>query len=156
MPAAYPNATAQLHFEFPPLHLSPPGTNQTVGFPIWIWIDPTTWTPRTATDTDTGLTVTLTATPTTITFDPGDNTPPNNCHGPGTPYPAHTTNAWQPSPTCGHTYTTPTASHPANTTTTLTWTFTWSANNGTTGTLPNLQLTHHQQLNLTAYTTTTN
>lgn len=151
-------ATAQLHFEFPPLQLSPPGTNQTVGFPIWIWINPNTWTPRTATDTDGPLTVTLTATPTTITFDPGDTTPPVICDGPGTPYPPRTTNAWKPSPTCGHTYTTPTARHPngaTNTTTTLTWTFTWTANNGTTGTLANLNLTHHQPLTLTAYTTIT-
>lgn len=153
-------ATAQLHFEFPELHLSPPGTNQSVGFPIWIWIDPTNWTPRTATDTDGTLTVTLTATPTTITFDPGDTSPAVTCNGPGTPYPTQgTPNAWKPSPTCGHTYTTPTTRHPGgttNTTTTLTWTFTWTANNGTTGTLADLDLTHHQALAITAYTATTN
>lgn len=144
-------ATANLHLDFPNLQLSPP-TRQVTGFPTWYWINPDDWQPQHATDTDGALTVTLTATPNTLTIDPGDTTTTIDCHGPGTPYQPGHTNPWATS-TCGHTYTRPgTPTIHA----TLTWHFTWQANNGTTGTLPNLQLDHQQPLTITAYTTITN
>ena len=150
-------ATANLHFDFPALGTSPVGGRHTVGFPTWIWVDPASWQPRYATDTDSGLTVNLTATPATITFDPGDRTPAIDCHGPGTPYRPGA--GWAASPTCGHTYTAPSSRHPGgrtDTATTLIWKFTWTATDGTSGTLPELQLVHRQPFTVTAYTTTTN
>lgn len=149
-------ATAHLHLEFPGLHLSPPA-RQVVGFPTWFWIDPAALQPRHATDTDGALTVNLTATPTDLIVDPGDGTTVIDCHGPGTPYRPGHDNAWATS-TCGHTFTTPSSRLPGGVTTThstLVWQFTWTASDGTAGTLPDLQLDHRQALNITAYTAVT-
>ena len=149
-------ATAHLHLEFPGLHLSPPG-HQVVGFPTWFWIDPAAWRPQQATDTDGALTVTLTATPADLVVDPGDGTAVIDCHGPGTPYRSGHDDAWATS-TCGHTYTTPSNRQAGGTTTTrstLVWRFTWTASDGTTGTLADLRLDHSQALVVNAYTAVT-
>lgn len=149
-------ATAHLHLEFPGLNLSPPA-HQVVGFPTWFWIDPAAWQPQHATDTDGTLTVDLTATPADLVVDPGDGTATIDCHGPGSPYRPGHDDAWATS-TCGHTYTTPSSRLPGKVTTTrstLVWRFTWTASDGTTGTLPDLRLDHRQALVVTAYTAVT-
>lgn len=150
-------ATADLQFDFPAFGVSPASPRQVVGFPMWVWVDPASWVPRQASDTDAGLVVTLTATPSTMLFDPGDGSPVVDCHGPGTPY--RPGSGWQASPTCGHTYTVPSSRLPGSrtpTTATIIWTFGWVASDGTSGTLPDLQLVHHEMLTVTAYTAVTN
>jgi hypothetical protein len=151
-------ATARLHLEFPPLHLSPPGTRTVVGFPTWIWIDLGRWRPVTVADDDGGLSVTLTASPVDLIFDPGDGSMPVHCNGPGTPYRRGIDDPWATSPTCGHTFTTPDRSRTGGrteTTATVTWRFTWQGSDGSTGTLPDLRLVHHQDLAVRAYTAVT-
>ncbi len=151
-------ATAHLHLRFPTLHTSPPGGNLTAGLPTWVWVDSTNWRPQQATDSDGALAVTLTATPSTLTYDPGDGTAPVDCHGPGTPYVPGRSDAWAPSPTCGHTFTHtgPTGVATVTTRTTLTWTFAWRASDGSTGTLAPLELVHTAPATVHAYTATTN
>jgi hypothetical protein len=149
-------ATAHLHLDFPGLRLSPPN-RQVVGFPTWFWIDPAAWRPQTATDTDGALTVTLVATPSDLVVDPGDGSATVDCHGPGTPYRPGQDDAWDTSP-CGHTYTTPSSRQPGGVTTTrstLVWRFTWTASDGSTGTLADLRLDHAESLVVNAYTAVT-
>lgn len=152
-------ATAGMHFDFPGLRTSPPGGRLVVGFPTWVWVDQSSWSPIVVTDADADLSVTLTATPATVLFDPGDGASIVDCHGPGTSYGAGSWSAWDASPTCGHTYTTPSSRHvggTTDTTTTVVWSFTWAASDGTSGTLPDMELAHHERFTVNAYTAVTN
>ena len=152
-------ATAGLHFEFPGLRASPPNGRLVVGFPTWVWVDRSSWSPIVVTDVDADLSVTLTATPSTVLFDPGDGTSVVDCRGPGTPFVGGSMSAWNASPTCGHTYTTPSSRHvggKTDTTTTVVWSFAWTASDGTSGTLPDMELSHHEPFTVSAYTAVTN
>ncbi len=150
-------ATAHLHLDFPTLHFSP-ARDQTVGFPTWIWLAADAWHTLQAADTDGALHVTLTATPSDLVFDPGDGSAPVHCRGPGTPYRAGIDRGWDASPDCGHVYTTSSRRRPGGhvvTTTTMVWTFNWHASDGTSGTLPALRITRHDELTVHAYTAVT-
>ena len=84
----------------------PPGSaNPTlVGMPVWMWVDRpdvTTFGPAAATASAGAVTVPATAKVSTVTWDTGDGT--RATCGAGTPYaPAYQAD---PSPTCGHRYT---------------------------------------------------
>jgi hypothetical protein len=115
--------------------------DQLVGLPTWLWLDQAGWQPTTATAAVPGESVTATATPTSVTWNFGDGTS-LTCQGPGTPYSAGNS-PQQPSPTCGHTYTTTSANQPNaafTVTATVSWTVTW-AGGGQAGNVPGLQNT---------------
>jgi len=120
----------------PAIRLNPmPPVAQLVRLPSWVWLDPSSWGPRTATASVPGMSVTATATPTKVVFSAGDGTS-FTCTGPGT--------AWRPgmnpaakSPTCGHIYT---RAGTFTLTATVTWAITW-AGGGETGTAPALTTT---------------
>ena len=122
-------AIAKLKLTNPTPNIGPNPNNNpwhmlTTGYPLWLWTN----TPNTLTTTthNHGLTITLTATRTHTTYNHGDHTT-QTCTT-TTPYNPHTTPA-TPSPTCGHTYQTPS---PTNTPYTITatdhWTITWHTN----------------------------
>jgi hypothetical protein len=115
--------------------------DQLVGLPTWLWLDQAGWQPTTATAAVPGESVTATATPTSVTWSFGDGTT-LTCQGPGTPYSAGDS-PQQPSPTCGHTYTTTSANQPDaafTVTATVSWSVVW-AGGGQAGTVPGLQNT---------------
>lgn len=118
-------------------------SDQLVDLPTWVWVPPALWHPFSATATVPGESATATAAPTSVTWSFGDGTT-LVCDGPGTPY-ATGGNPASPSPTCGHTYTTSSASQPSGAypvTATVAWTITWTGG-GQTGTLPALVTTAH-------------
>ena len=118
----------QLQVPRPVINLGPdPSVNEwnmaVVGYPLWLW---TSEAPaRSASITAYGYTFVLNARRDSVTFDLGD----------GTTLSCATTTAWPgssaigvPSPTCGHTYTTPSLPAGAYTiTATAHWTVHWSA-----------------------------
>jgi hypothetical protein len=120
----------------PVIRLNPaPPVAQLVRLPSWVWLDPSSWGPRTATASVPGMSVTATATPTKVVFTAGDGTS-FTCTGPGTPW-NRGMNPAAKSPTCGHTYT---RAGTFTLTATVTWTITW-AGGGQTGTAPALTTT---------------
>jgi hypothetical protein len=106
---------------------------QLVHVPVWWWIQPDTWTRRSATATIPTLTITAHATPVQATWHAGDGTT-TTCAGPGTPWTPHHPPT-QPSPTCGHTYTTTPTRGAYTLRAAITWQITWTGG-GITGTLP--------------------
>jgi len=117
--------------------------------PVFVWIDRAQWHPMEFTEADpngSGLAVTAVATPSSMAFTPGDGSPTQACTGPGLPYtggePA--TEAADPAH-CSHAYTlvTRNVDHSAVTgrpdgwpaRVTVTWTVSWRATDGATGTL---------------------
>lgn len=120
----------------PTINIGPdPSTNEwnmaVVGYPLWLW----TTTPTTITHTAThdGLTFTLTGHRTHLTLDMGDGTTITCTQT--TPY-DDTLEPGTPSPTCGHTYQTPSLPQTRYTIhATSTWNVTWTTLNYT-GTLP--------------------
>lgn len=115
----------------------------TVGVPVWMWVNQsaTTYGPNSASATAGGVTVTATAQVSLIVWHMGDGTTVT-CTGPGTPYAASAGMA--ESPTCGHMYSTTSASQASGKyklTATSTWTINWQvAGGGQTG-----QLTENRQ-----------
>jgi hypothetical protein len=134
----------------PDVHTTPPdGKASIANIPVFVWIEPDQWHPLQFTETDPnggGLAVTATATPASMAFTPGDGSPSQSCAGPGAPYadgdpaveaadPAH----------CAHIYSlvTRNVDHsdvpgrpdgwPAQVA--VTWTVSWRATDGATGTL---------------------
>ncbi|WP_246002510.1 hypothetical protein [Allorhizocola rhizosphaerae] len=113
-------------------------TRQVVHVPVWWWVQPGWWQAQTATASAGGLTITARATPKKVTWYAGDGTS-TICNGPGTPWTgsAAPTSA---SPTCGHTYTVPSASE-ANPDgkfqlrVVVSWDITWSGG-GLSGSVP--------------------
>ena len=120
----------------PTINIGPdPSTNEwnmaVVGYPLWLWTN----TPTTITHTAThdGLTFTLTGHRTHLTLDMGDGTTITCTQT--TPY-DDTLEPGTPSPTCGHTYQTPSLPQTRYTIhATSTWNVTWTTLNYT-GTLP--------------------
>lgn len=129
-------AVAELNLPTPVVRLNPASrVRQLVHVPTWIWLDASSWWPRSATAAIPGLSVTATAAATQLTLSTGDGATVA-CRGRGT--------AWTPgtdpnvaSPTCGHTYVAPGS---LQLTATVTWKVAW-AGGGTTGAVPALTTT---------------
>ncbi|MFJ9359397.1 ATP/GTP-binding protein [Streptomyces mirabilis] len=103
-----------------------------VGLPMWMWVNKsqTAYGPNTASASAGGVTVTATATVSKIVWKMGDGSAAT-CNGPGTTYKA--SYGRQESPTCGHTYTSTSASEAGGkytVTATSTWTVDWQVNGG--------------------------
>lgn len=120
----------------------------TVGVPMWMWVSQsaTTYGPQSASATAGAVTVTATAKVSKIVWRMGDGATVT-CTGPGTVYTASAglTN----SPTCGHLYTTTSASADGGTfqvTAASTWTIDWqvTAGGGQTGQLTEIRQTRTQ------------
>jgi len=117
----------------------PPGVPQLVDLPVWLWVNPAIWAPRSATAAVPGERVTVTAAPVALTWRMGDGSVVI-CHGPGTPYTSRY-RAASPSPDCGHTYRRSSAGQAGgayHVTAAITWNITWQAAGGTGGALPPL------------------
>ena len=117
----------------------PPGVPQLVDLPVWLWVNPAIWAPRSATAAVPGERVTVTAAPVAVTWRMGDGSVVV-CHGPGTPYTSRY-RAASPSPDCGHTYRRSSAGQAGgayHVTAAITWNITWQAAGGTGGALPPL------------------
>jgi hypothetical protein len=136
-----PEALARQAYDQVPLVIpqprtAPPATSeQLVGFPIWLWVQPVVWRPFSARAAIPGLAVTVTATPRQVIWDMGDGTR-LACDGPGTP--------WDPqggddqATDCEHSYQFVSASEPGGryrVTVTVVWSVAWRASTGETGTL---------------------
>jgi len=113
---------------------------QVVHVPVWWWVQPGWWQTQTATASAGGLTITARAVPKKITWYAGDGTS-TVCNGPGTPW-TGSASPTSPSPSCGHTYTSPSATE-ANPDgkfqlrAVVTWDITWSGG-GLSGSVPSI------------------
>jgi hypothetical protein len=136
-------ATSQLTLPGPRIDANPaPNVEQLVGVPTWLWLTGA-WQPVAATASVPGESVTATATPTSVAWSMGDGSTVT-CSGPGTPYAAVDDPA-AASPTCGHTYATPSTGQPTGAfevTATITWSITW-AGGGQAGVEPALTTASH-------------
>lgn len=98
-------AISNLTLTAPPIRMSPPPGSQgaTIGFPVWMWLQPgaASTGPITARATAGGVTVTATARLQRVVWTMGDGSTVT-CIGPGTPFTID--QAGKPSPDCGHTY----------------------------------------------------
>lgn len=117
----------------------------TVGVPMWMWVDrsATTYGPNTASASAGGITVTATAKVSKIVWAMGDGASVT-CNGPGTPYQA--SEGMAQSPTCGHVYSTTSASAKNGkfpVTATSTWTIDWQGG-GQGGQLTEIRQTNVQ------------
>ncbi|MFB9320102.1 hypothetical protein [Cryptosporangium minutisporangium] len=111
---------------------------QLVGLPVWLWVPQQWWAARSASASVPGLTVTATAVPDRIVWQTGDGNQVV-CRGPGTPW-RPGMDAAKPSPTCGHTYRSPSSAQPGGkfrVVATVVWRVTW-AGGGQSGTEPAL------------------
>lgn len=140
-------AAARLRLSEPTIRSSPaPGVKQLVGVPTWLWIDRSSWSPRSATVSVPGVSVTARATPQQVRWGMGDGSAVE-CSGPGT--------MWRPggeperaSPDCGHTYRRSSAGQPEGAfrvTARVAWSVTWSGA-GQTGKLPGLSTRAHTRM----------
>jgi hypothetical protein len=140
-------AIKRLRLPAPQIHASPDaGASQVVFVPTWLWVEPGTFTQRSATASLGGLSVTAVAKPIKASWETGDGATVI-CRGGGT--------AWVPgtdpaavSPDCGHTYTTTSRSQSGGKYTlraTITWDISWSGG-GQTGAEPALTSTSSVQV----------
>ena len=131
-------ASRELQLPHPRPALSPAiGTDQLVGLPTWLWLEPGSWATLDATASVPGLSATAIATPVQVSWDMGDGTVVR-CAGPGVPYDLARDDDAQ-STDCQHTYQHVSAGEPSGTytaTVSVDWAITWSATNGQGGTLP--------------------
>jgi hypothetical protein len=128
-------AYKELPLLYPRPRTAPPRTaTQIVGIPTWFWVDPEDWHPLSATASVLGLSATVTAEPTKTTWKLGDGTTVT-CNGPGTPYDPTIDDAAQHSD-CVHAY-----QHDGDVdaVVAITWHVTWTASNGASGDLGNLE-----------------
>jgi hypothetical protein len=132
-------AHQQLRLPEPSIAASPSG-DQLVNLPTWLWLSDG-WGPVSATASVPGVSVTATATPISVTWSTGDGATVT-CTGAGTPFdPGSDPRA--PSPDCGHTYRSSSASQPGQAfpvTATVHWTVSWSGA-GRSGTFPEMTTT---------------
>ena len=131
-------ASRELPVPHPRPALSPAiGTDQLVGLPTWLWLEPGSWATLDATASVPGLSATATATPTRVRWDMGDGTVVT-CDGPGIAYDPGRDDDAQ-STDCQHVYERVSAGEPSGAyaaTVSIDWAITWSATNGQGGTLP--------------------
>lgn len=135
---------AEVPLVFPTPHTSPPIDEvQLVGLPVWLWLEDDVWRTFDASASVAGVTVTVVAEPSTAVWNMGDGATVR-CNGPGTP--------WSPGSAggsgrgrrseksdCSHTYQFVSDSQPGGryqASVTVTWTVSWRASTGETGTLP--------------------
>jgi hypothetical protein len=132
-------ARSQLRLPTPTIAANPPG-EQLVNLPTWMWLS-SGWGPVSATASVPGVSVTAVATPTSVSWSMGDGSTVN-CTAAGTPFQPGT-DPTAPSPDCGHTYHTSSASQATqafSVTATVHWTVTWSGA-GQGGTFPDMTTT---------------
>jgi hypothetical protein len=126
---------AEVPLASPEPHTSPPaGSPQLVGLPTWLWLDGSSWATFDASASVAGVTVTVVATPVSARWDMGDGTTVT-CTGPGTAWTGDTSARTD----CSHTYRYVSDDQPGGryqASVTLTWSVTWSASTGESGTLP--------------------
>src|SRR5262249_17095095 len=138
------DAAKNLRLPLPAIRVNPaPPAAQLVFLPTWLWLDGSSWGPRSATASVPGLSVTATARPAKLVFSTGDGASVS-CPGPGTGW-SEGKNPDAASPDCGHTYTRPGS---YSLTATVTWQVSW-AGGGQTGTVPDLTTTSTITLNVT-------
>lgn len=137
-------AERQLVLPRPSGHRSPNEAESFDGSPFtyvnlwtWFWTDPGTWRTRRATARAGGVSATVTVRPVRLTFDPGDGSPAVACAGPGTAWTSSDGNAAPPAGSCGYRYRT-VSSTPITSTQSIRWSVSWTASDGTHGTLPDL------------------
>ena len=94
-------ARARLDLPEVVIRLNPSG-DQLVNLPLWLAMDPASWTARSATASVPGVSVTATARPVKANWSMGDGTTVT-CTGPGTAWTAGS-DPRSPSPDCGHVY----------------------------------------------------
>jgi hypothetical protein len=124
------NALAKIRLVGAQIGIAPdPAGAGLVGLPVWLWtaVTPNTWGPLTAEETNNGLTARIRAQAVQIAWNMGDGHVVT-CANPGTPYdPSYGGN---PSPTCGHTYSTSSHNQPGGRytiTANTTWRVEWTA-----------------------------
>lgn len=127
---------AEVPLALPVPHTSPPvDADQLVGFPIWMWVDGAVWRTFDASASVSGVTVTVVATPKALRWDMGDGTVVS-CAGPGT---AWTEGSGEGRSDCSHIYQYVSAHQPDgryHASVTVSWSVSWSASTGESGTLP--------------------
>jgi len=135
-------AVSLLRLPAPEIRTSPANPSaQVIYVPTWLWIESSSWSPRSATASVPGLSVTATATPKRVMWSTGDGATVT-CTGPGTPWKAGM-NPAAVSPTCGHTYRTASVSSAGGVfglQATVTWHITW-AGGGASGSAGSLTTT---------------
>lgn len=123
-------AISNLTLTAPPIQMSPPPDSQgaTIGFPVWMWLQPgiAATGPITAAATAGGVTVTATARLQRVIWTMGDGSTVT-CIGPGTPFAL--AQAGTSSPDCGHTYTAKSAAVTVRATSI--WQVTWQGGGAT-------------------------
>ena len=114
---------------------------QLTGLPVWMWLKPGSWVPKTSTVSAGAITVTATATPQRAVWTMGDGSTVT-CAGPGTPFPGHPSgDAMAPSPTCGHIFHRTSEVEPGgafHVTVTIVWRVDWTGF-GPGGTFPDVE-----------------
>ncbi|MGH9213523.1 MAG: hypothetical protein ACRD2C_23040, partial [Acidimicrobiales bacterium] len=137
-----PEALARQVYEevplvFPTPHTSPPAdAQQLVGFPVWLWVDGGVWRSFDASASLAGVTVTVVAQPQSLRWDMGDGTV-LDCAGPGTAWTPDTPDSQRSD--CSHVYQYVSARQSGGryqASVTVSWSVTWSASTGQSGTLP--------------------
>ncbi|MBB5998446.1 hypothetical protein [Streptomonospora salina] len=131
-------ARAQLELPEPAIGSAPPmGGDMVVRFPVWLWIEPEQWEPRTADVSVDGGSASVTATPREVIWDMGDGTDVT-CSGPGTVYDPAVHTAGDASPDCGHSYELSSKNRPGAEDTVQTrvvWDVAWESSTGEGGEL---------------------
>lgn len=117
------------------------GIPQLVGLPVWLWLKPGSWVPKSSTVSAGAISVTATATPQRVVWSMGDGATVT-CAGPGTPYPDQPIGAGvASSPTCGHTFHRTSAAEPRGSFSvmaTIVWRVDWKGF-GPGGTFPDVE-----------------
>ncbi len=138
-------AAKRVRIPSPEFQRSPLTSNSDNGTPFtwvnlwtWFWTTPVAWHPRWATASAGGLSATITVTPAALKVRPGDGSTTISCPGPGRAWTAADGNAAPSSGGCGYRYQ-KVAAAPITATMTIVWTITWTANDGESGTLPNIE-----------------
>ncbi|CAO5187333.1 ATP/GTP-binding protein [Frankia sp. AiPs1] len=119
-------ARSQLRLAGPRIDMNPT-SDQLVGLPTWLWLDPAGWNQVAATAAAGGVSVTALARPVQVVWSAGDGGTVT-CNGPGTPFPAGG-NPTSASPDCGYTYRHRSLDEAGGTfavTATVRWDVTWS------------------------------
>jgi hypothetical protein len=125
---------------FPSVQTSPPyDRDQLVQVPTWLWVTTDSWQPRSASAAVPGLSARVTATPERIEWSMGDGGT-EVCDGPGKAYDTTKPDGSQATD-CSHTFTRASTNQPYGTfqaTATMWWRVTWTASDGSSGSLPDV------------------
>lgn len=136
------HAVSQLRLPAPGIRTNPSTAHDVLmQVPVWLWVAPATWGPRSSTAAVPGMSITATATPTTVRWQLGDGSTVT-CTGAGTPWRSGT-DPKAASPTCGHVYRRSSAGAPRQAFTlraTVAWSVSW-VGGGRNGVLPAMTTT---------------